>query len=184
MTKYCGIDASTQSLAWGIIDDESHLLSYGEVLMTEKDFYKRLAQIREFLQTDFFQGVFDEPDYICFERAIIGPNKEVALKLSAMFGAMQSVLVRSRGRLVEAPPMAWQEAIGNPVLRGRARQEFFLLHPEWKTKSQMAKGIRDYRKSLTQTIVLETFGEFIKSDNITDAIGLAIFAKMVLKGKS
>lgn len=179
--KIIGIDASSKSLAFGMIDDQNNLIKYGEIFMTAADFDLRLYQIRLILETEFMRDLFNDCDYIIFERAIIGPNKEVALKLAQMFGAMKSVLLGSKARLIEAPPMAWQEAIGNPVLRGKARQQLLLLHPEWKNRSQINKGIRDYRKSLTQSIVLETYGEEIDSDNITDAISLASFGRMIME---
>ena len=182
MTKYLGIDASSKSLAWGMIENDI-LLSYGEIFITSIDFDKRLQEIRKILETPFFFEIFDEPDYIIFERAIIGPNREVALKLAQMFGAMKSVLLDSKARLIEAPPVAWQEAIGNPVLRGKAKTELHLLHPEWKTKTQINAGIRKLRKSKTQEIIFNTFGEEVSSDNISDAIGLALFAKQVLEKK-
>lgn len=180
MTKYLGIDASSRSIAWGLID-ENDLLQYGEIFMNYSDFDLRLRQIRKILETPFIFNIFDQADFIVFERAIIGPNKEVALKLAQMFGTMKSVLLDTHGKLIEAPPMSWQESIGNPVLRGQARREFIMLHPEWKTKGQADKGVREYRKSLTQNIVKDHFDQLIESDNITDAIGLAIFARKILQ---
>lgn len=178
--KIVGIDASSQSIAWGVTD-ENNLLSYGEIFMRSADFDLRLLEIRKILETEYFFNIFNEADYIIFERVVLVRNKEVAMKLAQMFGVMKSVLLSTKGRLIEAPPMAWQESIGNPVLRGQQRRNVALLHPEWKTKAQIDKGIRDYRKSLTQKIVLEVYGEDISSDNICDAIGLSMFGRKVLK---
>lgn len=180
MTKYMGIDASTKSIAWGIIEKDQ-LLSYGEFYFTSSDFDYRLYQARTIMESQFFLDIFNSTDYITFEKAIIGPNREVALKMAQMFGVIKSVLKESTAKLVEAPPMSWQEKIGNPVFRGRARTDFFKQHPEWKTRSQMNNGIRAHRKAVTQKIVYERFGEMIESDNVTDAIGIAVFGEMVLK---
>lgn len=180
MTRYMGIDASTKSIAWGLIDNDQ-LLRYGEFFFTSSDFDFRLYQARTIMESDLMLEEFNRADYIVFEKAIIGPNREVALKMAQMFGVLKSVLKESTAKLVEAPPMTWQEKIGNPVLRGRARADFLKNHPEWRTRSQMNTGIRNHRKKLTQDIVFEQFGEEIESDNITDGIGLAIFGRMVLK---
>lgn len=179
MTKYMGIDASSKSIAWGIIENDI-LIEYGEFFFRASDFDLRLYQARTIMESELMMNIFNRADYIIFEKAIIGPNKEVALKLAQMFGVLKSVLKDSSARLVEAPPMSWQEKIGNPVFRGRSRLDFLKLHPEWKTRSQMNSGIREHRKKVTQKIVYERFGEMIASDNVTDGIGLAIFGQLVL----
>ncbi len=176
--KYLGIDASTKSLAWGLIED-SELLAYGEIFFMGSTFELRLKEART--KTLAFMDIWDRADYIIFERAIIGPNREVALKLAQIFGVMKSCLADSSARLVEAPPMVWQEAIGNTVFRGRARTEFLKLHPEWKTKAKQSTGVREFRKNVTREIVIDCFGEDIESDNITDGIGLALFGQKTLR---
>lgn len=176
MTKYLGIDASSKSLAFGLIEDDT-LISYGEFFFRSSTFDRRLGESRV-LTESFMDMLFSEADYIIFERAVMVVNREVALKLAQMFGAMKSVLIYGPARLVEAPPMVWQEHIGNPTIRGKNKTEMLKLHPEWKNKSQQDKGIREYRKNKTREIVDEKFGEWIESDNITDAIGLAMFGQM------
>lgn len=178
MTKYLGIDASSKSIAFGLIEDDK-LLSFGEIFFRSNTFDKRLGESR--VLTQAFLPIFNQADYIVFERAVMVVNREVALKLAQMFGAMKSVLVYADARLVEAPPMAWQQSIGNPTIRGRNKTEMLKLHPEWKNRSQQDKGIREFRKNKTREIVAEKFGEWIGSDNITDAIGLAMFGQTELE---
>lgn len=175
--RYIGIDASTKSIAWGLIED-NELLAYGEIFLMGATFELRLREAR--MKTLAFMEEWDKADYIVFERAIIGPNREVALKLAQIFGVIKSCLADSTARLVEAPPMTWQESIGNPVFRGKARIEFLKLHPEWKTKTQRSAGVREYRKNRTREIVEERYGVLIESDNITDSVGLAIFGQKTL----
>lgn len=180
MTKFLGIDASSKSIAFGLIEDDK-LLSFGEIFFKSSSFDRRLGESRvltEAFSNPLAVDVFGQADYIIFERAVMVVNREVALKLAQMFGAMKSVLITGPARLVEAPPMAWQESIGNPTIRGRNKTEMLKLHPEWKNKSQQDKGVREYRKNKTREIVAEKFGEWIGSDNVTDAIGLAMFGQM------
>jgi Holliday junction resolvasome RuvABC endonuclease subunit len=179
VTRYLGIDASSKSLAFGLIEDDT-LIAYGEFFFKSSSFDMRLGESR-ILTEAYMPMIFSQADYIIFERAVMVVNKEVALKLAQMFGAMKSVLVTGPARLVEAPPMVWQNHIGNPTIRGNVKSAFLKLHPEWKNRSQQEKGIREHRKNKTREIVAEKFGEWIESDNITDAIGLAMFGQMELK---
>src|SRR6478752_1489596 len=179
MTRFMGIDASSKSVAFGVVEGDQ-LLFYGEYYFKFASCDKRLAEARR-LTEDFAPLLFEHTDYICFERAVMVTNREVALKLAQTFGAIKSVLIDQKARLVEAPPIAWQEKIGNPVLKGNARKVFVEKHPEWRTASQRAAGVRQYRKNVTREIVKKHYGEDIDNDNITDAIALAMFAQMEIK---
>lgn len=179
MSRFLGIDASSKSVAFGVVEGEK-LLWYGEYYFTGNTFDRRLAEARKLTEA-LAPILYQEVDYICFEKAVMVTNKEVALKLAQTFGAIKSVLVDQPPRLVEAPPIVWQEKIGNPILKGNARKDFILKHPEWRTASQRSSGVRQYRKDVTRKIVHKKYGEDIANDNITDAIALAMFCQMEIK---
>lgn len=173
MTKYAGVDASTKSFAWGIIEDDD-LISYGELFFMKSEFTERLCEARLKMES-FVPKWFKDIDYIGFEQTVSINNREVAIKLAKMAGVLESVLIECPGRLVEIPPIQWQSAIGNPLLTGKSRTEFLKLHPEFKTNSQIKTGIREYRKNKTAEIIEDKFGIAISSNNITDAVGVALF---------
>lgn len=177
--RYAGIDTSTKSIAWGVIEDDN-LLHYGELFFTKADFTERLCEARLMLEAFVNEWLYDV-DYIGFEQPVSMNSRQVLIKLAKMAGVIESILIECPGRLVEVPPISWQSAIGNPLLSGKSRTEFLKLHPEFKTSSQIKTGIRQYRKNKTKEIIFDKFDVSIDSDNITDAIGVSLFCQQQLE---
>lgn len=171
--RIMGVDCSTNSLAWGLIED-GVLVNYGEYFFAGSDVYKRMVDARRKTEALAADGLFDV-DFVVFEQAVMVKSVAVAIKMASVFGVVMSIILERGGKVVEVQPMVWQEHIGNPVLRGKARTSLLSSHPELKTKSQSDTFIRNYRKKLTADWVETAYDVVAANDNVSDAIAIASF---------
>lgn len=176
--RILSIDCSTKSLAFALFSGAA-LEAYGEIFFEGDNIHSRLLYARQVLEAQLkeFEGV----DYIVFEKAVLVRNTDVVIKMAMMFGTAMSVLLETGAKMVEVSPIAWQEYIGNPVLKGEARQKIIEGRVELKSKSQITNFIRNYRKDRTMQLVKEKFGVVAENDNISDAIAIGWWAGEVLK---
>lgn len=179
MPSVMGIDCSTNSLAYGVIEDDK-LISHGEFFFEGSDINRRLVDVKKKMEAH--KDIFDV-DFIVFEKAVMVRNIQVLIKMSEFFGAVKSHILEGSD-VYQVAPMDWQRAIGNPTIRGKDKTAWAKAHPEFKTKSQLENGIRQYRKKVTMDWVKDSYGLVVDSDNISDAIGIAYFGygKLVKDG--
>lgn len=177
MTTVMGIDASTNSIAYATIQDDS-LIDYGEIFFEGKDINERLVDVNH--KMNEHKSTFDV-DFIIFERAVMVRNIQVLIKMSEFFGAIKSRILENSD-VYQVAPMDWQRAIGNPTIRGKDKTQWCKEHPEYKTKSQIQNGIRKYRKQKTMDWVEQKFGVTVETDNISDAIAISHFGYTKLVG--
>lgn len=168
MAKVMGIDCSTNSLAYGIVEKDK-LIQYGEIMFIGQDINKRLVDARKKVEAQI--ALFDV-DFIVFEKAVMVRNIAVAIKMAEVFGAVKSVILENT-YVHQVSPIDWQEAIGNPVIKGKARTAWATARPELKSKSQIDTAVRKYRKQVTMDWVEKTYGVKADNDNISDAIAIA-----------
>lgn len=172
MSKVLGIDCSTQKLSWVIVEGDS-IIDYGELYFEGTNFIKRYQNVRETVMDNLH--LFKDADYLCFEKAVMVRNADVALKLAGVFAVALSCLSTLDIQAVEVQPLVWQNAIGNPIIRGEDRNKLLKSHPEIKTKSGQQKFIREVRKQKTLKYVEKRSGKLFDNDDLGDAAGLAFF---------
>lgn len=165
--RVMGIDCSTNSLAYGIIED-GKLVEHDEIFFVGTDINKRLIDARHKIEDnlDLFKV-----DFIVFEKAINVRNVDVAIKMAEFFGMVKSFIMEG-SELWQMTPIAWQSHIGNPAIRGKDKIAWCAAHPEYKTKSQIDAGIRKYRKKITMDWVEKNYGVKVANDNLSDAIAI------------
>ncbi|QLF83341.1 RuvC-like resolvase [Rhodococcus phage NiceHouse] len=163
-----GIDCSTNSLAYGVVED-GKLITHGEIMFYGKDIHARLVDARK--KTEANIALFDV-DFIVWEQAVMVRSIAVAIKMAEVFGAVKSVILEGSA-VHQFTPIQWQEAIGNPVIKGNARKLWAAKRPELKTKSQIDTAVRKYRKQITMDWVEKNYGLKAANDNISDAVAIA-----------
>lgn len=168
-----GIDSNSKKIAWVIVED-GELHSYGEVFFKDAYFNKRLGSARKQLE-DVAPVLFENIDYIGFERAVKVNSASTVIMLAEMFGVIKSVLADVDATLVEVTPIAWQAWCGNPNITGEKRRELIASHPELKTKTQISTFIRNYRKNVTLDFVEKKTGVRMPNDDLSDAAGIAFY---------
>lgn len=181
--KVMGLDCSTNSLAFGIIENGS-LSSYGEIFFEGKDLYERLVDARLKITALIAAGQFDV-DFIAFEKAVLVRSVTTVIKLAYMFGVIMSLLLEKKAKVVEVTPIEWQSGIGNKNLTPAEKAKIKSENPGKSTAWFQAYS-RELRKQRTLAFVNTLHGqEPITSDNVGDACGIAWYAynKMTERSK-
>lgn len=87
--RILGIDPGSQLLGWAILDQSPKLryLGSGTLKLNSQSFYERLGllfhQLKEIAQTY-------QPHYLVLEKSFVSANKDVALKLGQVRGALMA----------------------------------------------------------------------------------------------
>jgi Holliday junction resolvasome RuvABC endonuclease subunit len=170
--KVIGIDASTKSLAFAVIEDGKPLCC-GEVEFRGSDIYEKLNDARLKTQALVDKGIL-VGDYVCLESAVMVNNRQVVIKLAYFFGAILSVLLQNKMKVVTIPPIEWQTGIGNPNLTKAEKDAIKQEFPGETAKQYGARG-REIRKQRTLDIARNYFQVPNDSDNIGDAIGICLY---------
>lgn len=170
--KVLGVDCSTKKMSWVVVTDGA-IEKYDEVYFEGTNFIDRYKDVR-YKVLDVLEN-FDDVDYICFEKAVMVRSQDVALKLAGVFSIALSCLAELPAKMVEVQPIVWQSAIGNPILRGEAKQQLLRQHKELKTKARQQAFVREYRKQITISYVKTRSGIEMPNDDLGDAAGIAYF---------
>ncbi len=176
-TRFLGMDLSTQSIAFSVIDGDE-LLDWGEVKLNGATVWERLQSGKREAEMLVRSGRM-RADVISFEAAVRVNNMAVALKLAYVFGAVVAEVMEAGGKIYDVPPVTWQKGIGNPPLTTKERAAVKAANPG-RSKSWYSNAGRELRKQRTLTIVNTKFGKQIISDNIGDSIGVALYAQKQL----
>lgn len=165
-----GIDASTHSLAFAVIDN-GVLIKHGEITLSGQSFYDRLIDCRR--KSDQILHPIDV-DYIAIEKAIMVRSTDTALKLGMIVGIVISSLASVSTEVEEVAPISWQSYIGNPSIAGGKKKAIISQYPD-KSSSWINNHIREMRKQKTIAWAEKRYNKKINSDNVADAIGIATY---------
>lgn len=172
--RVLGIDCSTKKLSWTIVKDGG-VEAYDEIYFEGVNFVKRYKDVRQKVMAEVKKGTFDNIDYIGFEKAVMVRSADVALKLAGVFAISISCLGELDVKMVEIPPLTWQNAIGNPVLRGESKKKLLAANSQLKTKAAQQKFVREFRKQVTINYVEKRSGVVMPNDDLGDSAGIAYF---------
>jgi Holliday junction resolvasome RuvABC endonuclease subunit len=170
--RVIGIDASTNSLAFAVFEDDKPV-ECDEIFFEGKTVFERLLDAKEKTAKLVADGRL-QADYICIESAVMVRNVQVAIDLAYVYGAIIGELMVTNPEVHKVAPISWQSGIGNPNLKPAEKLK---LHQDYPGKSKtwyLARG-REIRKARTLAIAREFFPIESNSDNIGDAVGLALF---------
>lgn len=181
-----GIDCSTKSLAYACFEGDKPLYC-GEVFFDGANVFKRLADARKktqlILDSEDLLGVDGfKADFVAIEAAIAVKNVKTAISLAYVYGAVMGVLMQNGAEVVEVPPITWQSAIGNPLLKKAEKDQIAANNPG-KSKTWLQNAGRLHRKQRTLQFARKYFTIDTDSDNIGDAVGVAWYAANVLTKK-
>lgn len=115
-------------------------------------------------------------DLVVFEGAIYVQNKKTVILLAYAFGAVVSALMNDGAEVEDVSPMEWQNYIGNKALSKLEKDSIRQSNPG-KSKSWYDNANRNYRKSRTMEWAERAYGIKTTSDNVSDAVGVAHFAR-------
>lgn len=171
-----GIDASTNSLAFAKFQDGKPVRC-GEIKFEGSTVFERLYDAKKKVRALVEQGVL-KADFIAMESAWSGPNPDTGLALAYVYGAIISELMVNP-KLVMVKPLEWQTYIGNPNLKKHEKEQIANDSPGASKSALQVLG-REFRKQRTLDFSRRYFSIPSGSDNIGDAVGVAIYALEVL----
>lgn len=170
--RVLGIDASTQSIAFCLIDDKSPVF-YGEINFNGSDVYERVLDAKRKVRA-LKNEIFKDIDYVVIEAAVVVKSVHVGIKMAYVFGAIMAEILEDHTKVVEIHPITWQSFIGNKNFTKAEKQAVKDEFPE-KSENWYRAKIRDIRKHKTLQYMSEK-GIITDSDNVADAAGLAWYA--------
>lgn len=175
--RVIGIDASTNSLAFAIFEGESPVLC-GEVKFEGSTVFERLGDAKKKTRALVESGIL-RADYIAIESAIMVRNIQTAIDLAYVYGAIIGELMAFNPQVHKVAPISWQSGIGNPNLKKAEKEQMQKDFPG-KSKTWYSTKGRAMRKQRTLDIAQKFFKIPDNSDNVGDAVGLALFTSRTL----
>lgn len=176
-SRVIGIDASTNSLAFAIFEGETPI-SCGEVAFSGSTVFERLADAKMKTRALVSSGLLTA-DYVCIESAIMVRNVQTAIDLAYVYGAIIGELMACNPKVEKVAPISWQSGIGNPNLKKPEKEQIRIDFPGKSVTWYQNKG-RLIRKQRTLDIAQKFFAIPSGSDNIGDAVGIALFVSRAL----
>lgn len=167
-----GIDTSTKSLAFCIVNADGIPVEWGEIGFDGDKVFERLADGRRRVESVFKDDL--TVDEIWFESAVFIQNKKTVVLMAMALGAIMSTLVKEGIRVYDVTPPTWQNFIGNKAFTRDEKDELKKQYPD-KSDSWRQGKMREVRKDRTRQWALDKFGIDVASDNVSDAIAIAHF---------
>lgn len=177
-TRVIGIDASTNSIAFGVFDNGKPVRC-GEVILTGATVFERIADARAKTRALVADGTL-KGDYVGIEAAIMVRNIETAIDLAYVYGAIIGELMVSNPQVHKIYPITWQSAIGVPNLKTAEKEKLKNDNPG-KSKSWYQNEGRKLRKARILEVARHHFTIADGSDNVGDAVGIAIYLQTLVR---
>lgn len=172
-TRVIGIDASTNSLAYAIFDNDKPI-ECGEIMFKGATVFERLNDAKVKTRALVDSGKL-KADYIAIESAIMVRNIQTGIDLAYVYGAIIGELMQNNPEVHKVAPITWQSAYGVPNLKTAEKEQIKKDYPN-KSKTWYQNKGREIRKQKILDKSREFFAVSNGSDNVGDAIGLAHYA--------
>jgi Holliday junction resolvasome RuvABC endonuclease subunit len=169
-TRVLGIDASTNSLAFCLMDGKKPV-KWGEINFEGADIYKRILDAKKKIRS--FKRELDT-DFVVIEAAISVKSVQTGIRMAYVFGAIMGELLSKNVEVVEVHPITWQSYLGNKNFTKAEKQAIKDEFPG-KSETWIRTKIRERRKQRTIDFS-RTLGVETTSDNVADATGIAWYA--------
>lgn len=175
--RVTGIDASTNSLAFATFEGDNPVQA-GEIRFTGSTVFERLVDAKRKTRALVRSGIL-QADYVAIESAIMVRNVQTAIDLAYVYGAIIGELMEFNPEVVKVAPISWQSGIGNPNLK-KAEKDALRVEFPGKSDSWYQNRGRQIRKQRTLDIARGFFDIPGDSDNVGDAVGLALHTSRTL----
>jgi len=174
--KVIGVDASTQSFAYAILDDG--LVEYGKVFFNGTDLAHKLYDGK--IKINAIMSRFEDVDYGAIEASVMVRSAQVAIKLAYFDGMIMSELMNTTTHGASfVAPSEWQSFIHNVNWTKQRKSELQTEFPG-HTTTWYKNEIRKRRKQYTLDHFNKMYGVNIQDDDVADAVGVAYYARMAL----
>jgi Holliday junction resolvasome RuvABC endonuclease subunit len=170
--KICSIDASTNSLAFAIFD-EDRLTHVGKINFSGSSTYDKVGDACA--KTEAVFKMFDIQAVVIEHTVFMNSPKtaaDLALVQGALLGGMALAGVK---KIKSINPIAWQTFIGNGRLTTPEKQELRSDHLG-KSDSWYKNNEREFRKQRTIKFVNTIYDKNISDNDVADAVGIGHYA--------
>ncbi len=174
-TRVLGIDASTNSVAFCLMDNGVPI-KWGKVELAGSNIYEKIYDAKVKIHAMLNQL---SSDYIAIEGAILVKSADAVIKLSYVYGVVIAELMASGSSVITVSPSSWQAHIGNknPTKMEKDRLKFENPgHVESWYKTKM----REMRKQRTVDYFNNKYNLSLNDFDVADSFGIAYYANEVL----
>lgn len=173
--RVLGIDASTNSIAFCLMEDDKPL-KWGKVELVGKDIYDKIydAKKKMALMLDELKS-----DYIVVEGAVLVRSPDAVIKLSYVYGVVIAELMSTGARVITISPTAWQAYIGNKNPTKAEKEAIRIKNPGY-ADSWYKNQIRNMRKQRTVDYFNKKYNLSLDDYDVADSFGIAHYANKVL----
>ena len=171
--KFCSIDASTNSIAFAIFENDE-LKSHGKISFVGKTNYEKVADASRKLY-DFFRA-YGGIEVVVIEHTVFMNSPKTAADLALVQGAILGSMSLAGVKLIKSiNPIAWQSFIKNGRLTTPEKQ---VIRNEFPGKSDAwyKNKEREFRKQRTIKFVNDRYKKDVSDNDVADAIGIGHYS--------
>jgi Holliday junction resolvasome RuvABC endonuclease subunit len=170
--RFCAIDASTNSLAFAIFDD-NNIIVCGKIKFEGVSTYDKVMDAAK--KTKAFFDKFDF-DTIIIEHTVFMNSPKTAAQLAMVQGALLGAASMSGVKKIgSVSPMTWQNFIGNKKLTKEEKHEIQKKNPG-KSVSWFKGEERNVRKQRTINFININYDKQLEDDDVADACAIGHWA--------
>jgi len=173
--RVLGIDASTNSIAFCLMEDDKPL-KWGKIDLVGNDIYEKIhdAKIKMHSMLDQLKS-----DYIVVEGAVFVKSADAVIKLSYVYGVVIAELMSTGAKVITISPTSWQAYIGNKNPTKEEKQAIRVKNPGY-ADSWYQNQLRNMRKQRTADYFNRKYNLNVVDFDVADSFGIAHYANKVL----
>ena len=173
--RVLGIDASTNSIAFCLMEDDKPL-KWGKVELSGTTIFDKIldAKIKMHAMLEELRS-----DYIVVEGAVLVRSPDAVIKLSYVYGVVIAELMSTGAKVITISPTSWQAYIGNKNPTKDEKSAIRLKHPGY-ADSWYKNQIRNMRKQRTVDYFNSKYSLSLDDFDVADSFGIAHYANKVL----
>lgn len=170
--QFCAIDASTNSLAFAIFEDNK-IIACGKIKFEGVTTYDKVIDSARKTKAFFENFNFEA---IIIEHTVFMNSPKTAAQLAMVQGALLGAASMSGVKKIgSVSPMTWQNYIGNKKLTKEEKLELTKDNPG-KSTSWLKNAERTVRKQRTINFININYDKQLEDDDVADACAIGHWA--------
>jgi hypothetical protein len=173
LKKFCAIDASTNSLAFAVFDN-NNIVTIGKINFDGKTNYEKVMDACA--KTKAFFEYFGGFETIIIEHTVFMNSPKTAADLALVQGALLGAAGLTGTKTIgTVAPITWQNYLGNKKLT-KEEQVAIRLKTPGKSESWYKAYERQIRKERTIKLIEIKYDKIVNDNDVADACGIGHWA--------
>jgi len=171
--RICAIDASTNSLAFAVYENQN-LIEFGKINFEGNDIYQKVGDAA--VKTKAYFKDFMKADAIVIEHTVFMNSPKTAADLALVQGALLGAAAMCGITIVgRVSPITWQNYLGNKKL---TKEEQLIIRSKnpGKSDSWYKTYERQFRKERTIKLIEINYNKTVNDNDVADACGIGHWA--------